>query len=254
MKIISWNIAGIKSAERKGLLGFIKKEKADIYCFQEVKSSPEKFAKKIKCYEMIWFPAQKKGYSGTLVFTKIKPLSIKKGIGERRIDNEGRVIILEFKNFYLINAYFPHAGRALKRLGFKMKFNNLFSRLCERLRRKKAVVIAADFNVAHKEIDLANPKQNEKNAGFTRKEREWFENFLKKGYIDTFREFVKEGGHYTWWSYRFNARKRNIGWRVDYFVVSKELSKKIKSSKILKEVYGSDHCPIELEITKINNN
>jgi len=248
MKIISWNIAGINSAEKKGLLEFIEKENADVYCFQEVKSSPQKFSEQVKDYEMIWFPAQKKGYSGTLVFTKIKPISVTKGIGDKSIDNEGRVIVLEFPKFYLMNVYFPYSSRDLKRLDFKLKFNDLFLKFCEKFRKKKPVIIASDFNVAHEEIDLARPKDNKKNAGFTVQETKWFDELLKKGYIDTLREFTKEGGHYTWWTYRFNARKRNIGWRVDYFVISKELRSRLKSSKILKYVYGSDHAPIELVI------
>jgi len=248
MKIISWNIAGINACERKGLLDFIKKENADVYCFQEVKSSPEKFSEQVKDYEMIWFPAQKKGYSGTLVYTKIKPISVTKGIGDKAIDNEGRVIVLEFQKFYLMNVYFPYSSRDLKRLDFKLRFNGLFLKFCEKFRKKKPVIIASDFNVAHEEIDLARPKDNRKNAGFTEQERKWFDELIKKGYIDTFREFTKEGGHYTWWTYRFNARKRNIGWRVDYFVVSKELRSRLKSSKILEDAYGSDHCPIEMEI------
>ena len=248
MKIISWNIAGINAAERKGLLDFIKGENADVYCFQEVKSSPEEFSKQVKDYEIFWFPAKKKGYSGTLIFTKIKPISSKKGIGDRKIDYEGRVIVLEFSKFYLINVYFPYSGRGLKRLKFKLDFNKKFLAFAEKLRKKKPIVIASDFNVAHQAIDLANPKQNAGNPGFHPDERKWFDELLKKGYIDTFREFTNEGGHYTWWTYRFNARKRNIGWRVDYFVISRELRSRLKSSRILKDVMGSDHAPIELEI------
>ncbi|MBW3022766.1 exodeoxyribonuclease III [Candidatus Woesearchaeota archaeon] len=246
MKIISWNVAGINACIRKGLLEFIRKQNADVYCFQEVKSSPKELSDKLKNYNEFWFPAKKKGYSGTLIYSKQKPKSVKKGIGA---DNEGRVITLEFPKFYLINAYFPHAHRKLTRLDFKLKFNRKFQSYCEKIKKKKPVIIAADFNVAHKEIDLANPKQNQKNAGFTIQERNWFDNFLKKGYIDTFRQFTKEGGHYTWWTYMFDARKRNIGWRIDYFVVTKNLKNKVKSSKILKNVMGSDHAPIKLEIS-----
>jgi exodeoxyribonuclease-3 len=169
-------------------------------------------------------------------------------MGNEYFDKEGRVLTSEFQNFFLINAYFPHAHRKLTRLGFKLKFNKFFAEFCKRLEKIKPVVIAADFNVAHKEIDLKNPKQNEENAGFTKQEREWFDTFLKEGFIDAFREFVQEGGNYTYWTYRNKARERNIGWRIDYFVISKILKSKLKESNILTEILGSDHCPISLVI------
>ncbi|OIO34570.1 MAG: exodeoxyribonuclease III [Candidatus Omnitrophica bacterium CG1_02_40_15] len=251
MNLISWNVNGINACARKGLLGFIKKEDADVYCFQELKSyegNVDKSLLNIGGYNAFWLFAEKKGYSGVAACSRIKPLSVTKGIGDKEIDKEGRVLTLEFKNFFLINAYFPHSGRSLERLGFKLHFNRLFLEFCQRLRKKKPILIASDFNVAHKEIDLANPRQNEKNAGFTIEEREWFTEFLKQGYIDSFREFTKEPGHYTWWTYRFNARARNIGWRVDYFVISSELKKQLLSSEILDKVIGSDHCPIRLMV------
>lgn len=254
MKIISWNVAGIKSCIKKDCLDFIKKENADIYCLQEVKSKDVPF---IEGYKTFNFPAKRKGYSGVLVYSKYKPLSVRYGMGRKDFDDksrvtifddEGRVIVLEFKSFYLVAVYFPHSRRNLSRLNFKLRFDKQFEEFCKNLSRKKPLIIAGDFNVAHKEIDLANPKQNMKNAGFTPEERAWFDEFLKQGFVDAFREFVKEGSHYTWWSYRNNCRQRNIGWRIDYFVVSEALKDKLKSSKILKDVMGSDHCPILLEL------
>lgn len=251
MKIISWNVAGLRSCFSKGLLGFMKKEEADVYCFQEVKCQPDQFPEKLKelmGYEAFHSFAKKKGYSGVSVYTKIKPINVIYGIGKQEFDSEGRVIVLEFRNFFLVNAYFPHTQRELKRLDFKLSFNRHFLEFCKKLEKLKPVVIASDFNVAHTEIDLKNPKQNEKNAGFTKEERMWFDSFLKSGFIDTFREFNKEPGHYTWWTYRNNARQRNIGWRVDYFVISRALRSRLKKSQILKQILGSDHAPILLEI------
>ncbi len=232
----------------KGLLGFLKKENADFVCLQEVKSDPSfiDFAK--LGYRMAYFPARKKGYSGVLTLYKQEPLSIAKGIGKTKFDDEGRVLTLEYSKFYLVNAYFPHTQRGLLRLPFKLAFNKAFETFCRGLRKKKSVVIAGDINVAHREVDLRNPKQNKNNAGFTPVEREWFDGFLKSGYVDTFREFVSSGGKYTWWPYRNNCRERNIGWRIDYFLVTQDLRKKLVNSQILKDVRGSDHCPVSLEI------
>lgn len=258
MKIISWNVAGLRACINKGCLDFIKKEGADVYCFQEVKSADVPY---IENYEAFNFPAKKKGYSGVLVYLKTgkdafskfeKPhdkVSVEKGLGISDFDDEARVLTVEFSDFYLINVYFPHSQRELARLGFKLRFNKEFAGYCKKLEKKKPVIIAGDFNVAHTELDLANPKQNMKNAGFTPQERMWFTEFLKSGFVDTFRMFTQGNGHYTWWTWRNNARARNIGWRVDYFIVSEKLKNKIKSSKILKDVMGSDHCPIEMEIT-----
>lgn len=251
MKIISWNVAGINACIKKGLIEFIKKEDADIYCFQEVKASQENFPKRLENlegYNGHHAFADKKGYSGVSIFTKIKPLKVIKGLGEEEFDKEGRVLTLEFDKFYLINVYFPHSHRELTRLSFKLNFNKEFLEFCNQLEKDKPLIIASDFNVAHQEIDLKNPKQNKKNAGFTPQEREWFDIFLKQGFIDTFREFVKDGGNYTWWAYRNKARERNIGWRIDYFIISKKLMGSLIKSEILKDVLGSDHCPILLEI------
>lgn len=251
MNLISWNVAGLRACINKGLIDFMKKEGADVYCFQEVKCSEHQIPLELgelKGYESFHSFAKKKGYSGVSVYTKIKPLKVISGIGNNDFDSEGRTLTLEFENFFLLNIYFPHSQRDLKRLNFKLQFNNAVLEYCKKLEETKPVIIASDFNVAHTEIDLANPKQNEKNAGFTKEERRWFDLFLKAGFIDTFREFNKDKGHYTWWTYRSNARQRNIGWRIDYFIISAGLRNKLKKSEILKEVLGSDHAPILLEI------
>ncbi|MBS3073931.1 exodeoxyribonuclease III [Candidatus Pacearchaeota archaeon] len=255
MKLLSWNINGINSSIRDGILDFIKKENADIYCFQEVKSNPEKatMSEAIRNggYTEFWNPAEKKGYSGTLIYSKKKPLAVIHGIGIPEYDKEGRVITLEYEKFILVNAYFPNSQHGLARLGFKLKFNEEFLKFVKALEKdtKKPVIMCGDFNVAHKEIDIAHPKENEKNAGFTIEERNWFTKFLDNGFVDVFRHFSPDkAGQYTWWSYRFNARARNIGWRIDYFAVSREFMKHIKDSHILKDARGSDHAPIVLEI------
>lgn len=252
MKIVSWNVAGIRACTKKGLTDFIKKENADVYCFQEVKCSENQIPieiSSIKEYFAYHSISKKKGYSGVSIYTKIKPIKHIEGIGQSKYDDEGRVLTLEFPKFFLINAYFPHANRELTRLNFKLEFNNKFLQFCKELEKRKSIIIASDFNVAHTSLDLANPKQNEKNAGFTIQERNWFDLFLQQGFTDTFRIFVKEGGQYTWWAYRNNARERNIGWRIDYFVVSSSIKIQIENSKILNNVLGSDHCPILLEIS-----
>jgi exodeoxyribonuclease III len=253
LKIISWNINGINSAIKYGLRDFISLENADIYLFQEVKNSWETIddsLRRIPGYETYFYQAQKKGYSGLLAYVKSKnkPLSVKEGIGISEIDDQARVQTLEFKDFYLLNTYLPHSGRELEKLDFKLRVNEKFLEYCESRHSDKPVIIAGDLNVAHHEIDLANPKANLKNAGFTQDERDFFDKFLSHGYIDTFREFHKEGGHYTWWSWRTGVRERNIGWRIDYFLVSNNILEKVKKSWILKDVLGSDHCPIGLEV------
>uniref|UniRef100_A0A7C4M0F4 Exodeoxyribonuclease III n=1 Tax=candidate division CPR3 bacterium TaxID=2268181 RepID=A0A7C4M0F4_UNCC3 len=254
MKIISFNINGINSALKYGLRDFISLENADVYLFQEVKNSWDTIddsLRKIPGYETYFYGAKKKGYSGLLAYIKVgtyRGMSYKEGIGIPEIDDQARIQTFEFKDFYLLNTYLPHSGRELEKLPFKLMVNEKFLKYCELLRKTKPLVIAGDLNVAHKEIDLANPRGNKKNAGFTQEERDFFDKFLAKGYIDTFREFEKEGGHYTWWSWRTNARERNIGWRIDYFLVSDGFIKNIKKSWILSDILGSDHCPIGLEI------
>jgi len=254
MKLISWNVNGLNSAMRHGLAGFIKKENADVYCFQETKMSEKKVPKEIEGlkslgYEEYHVFSNKNGYAGVTILTKIKPISVIKGLDHSEFDKEGRVLILEFDKFYFIGAYFPNSQRGLARLDYKLKFNKAFLEFCKKLEKKKPLVITGDLNVAHKEIDIKNAKANEKNAGFTIEERNWFTEFIDNGFIDTFREFNKEPGNYTWWSYMFNARKKGIGWRIDYWVISKSLRKNLKKSEILKDVLGSDHCPVLLEMS-----
>jgi len=247
MKIISWNVNGVNACISKGLIGFMKKEAADAYCFQEMKATKEKMPN-IEGYHSYHSIAEKKGYSGVSIFSKIPAINIIEGIENAEFDREGRTITAEFDKFFLINVYFPHAQHELFRLGFKLSFNNSFLEFCNKLSKKKPIIIASDFNVAHKEIDLANPKQNMLNAGFTKEEREWFSMLIGKGYIDTFREFNNEGDNYTWWAYRSQARERNVGWRIDYFVISDSLRPSLVSARILADVYGSDHCPISVEL------
>lgn len=251
MKIVSWNLNGIKACSRKGLLDFVRTQDADVYCFQEIKvSTKDDLAAlaDVAGYEAHWFPAQKNGYSGVSIWTRIKPVSIIRGIGIAEFDQEGRMLGLDFDTFILLNTYFPHSGRNLERFEFKQKFNVAYAKFCAKLAATKPLVLTGDYNVAHTELDLANPKSNIKNAGFTVEERDWFSGFINLGYIDTFRLFEQHSGHYTWWTWRNDARSRNIGWRIDYFLVSSALKDKVISSTILSEVHGSDHCPIELQL------
>ncbi len=249
MKIISFNVNGINAAKKHGLVEFIAGEDADAYCLQEVKANNDTIDPDlltIQGYVAFPFFSQKKGHHGTACYSKIKPISVVNGIGEREADQEGRVITLEFPKFYIINVYIPNAGRGLPRLDYKLKFNEIFVKYCEGLRKQKNLVICGDFNVAHKEIDIKNPKQNVNTAGFTEQERESFTKFLSAGYIDTFREFVTEGGHYTWWSQRSDAKERNIGWRLDYFVINADFRPALVASEILRDIDIADHCPIRL--------
>ncbi len=248
MRLVSWNVNGLRSALSKGLPDFISKGKYDVIMMQEIKTDSVPVTLHSLGYENFAFPSKKKGYSGTMSMSKTKPLSVKYGIDDQKFDDEGRTITLEYPEFFVINAYFPNSQHGLTRLDFKMDFNNKLEAFSERLRKTKPVIICGDFNVAHTDIDIARPKDNENNPGFTKQERDWMTRFLQIGYIDTYRIFVKEGGHYSWWTYRFNARSRNIGWRIDYFVVSEELKNRIKSAEILEKVHGSDHAPVYLEI------
>lgn len=251
ISLISWNVNGIRAAHRKGLIDFIQKTKADVFCFQEIKADAQSIPEDVmnlEGYEKFFYSAKKKGYAGTAILTKLKPLNVVYGIGNEIFDDEGRAITIEFEDFFLVNAYFPNSQHSLKRLDFKLKFDREIQEHLNKLKAKKDVVLCGDFNVAHKEIDIANPKQNEGNAGFTLEEREWMSEFLSDGYVDTFRMFTKDGGHYTWWTYRFKARERNIGWRIDYFVVNEKMKERVKRSVILSDVLGSDHAPIQLEM------
>lgn len=246
-KLISWNVNGINSALNKGLLAFIKKENPDVLCLQETKSPKKPPTIELNGYHQYWNYAQKAGYSGTAVFTKIEPKSVKNDIGISKHDKEGRVITCEFDKFYVVNVYVPNAKRGLERLPYRHKeWDPDFLKYLRKLERKKPVIFCGDLNVAHQPIDLKNPKGNEKNHGFTKEEREGFDNIVKSGFVDTFRHFHQDPDHYTWWSQMANCRARNIGWRIDYFCVSKKLVPKLKGATILKDVMGSDHCPVGL--------
>lgn len=250
VKMISWNVNGIRAAIRNGLVDFVLSEDADIFAFQEIKNHEFQMPMELsgKGYTLLSNPADRKGYSGTLILTKLKPLSHFTGFGEGEEETEGRILGMELEDFWFLNIYFPNSQRELARLDYKLEFNGRVLKLLEKLRKSKPVVVCGDMNVAHMEIDIARPKDNQHNAGFTREEREWFTDFLGHGYVDTFRMFSQEAGQYSWWSYRFNARAKNIGWRIDYFVVSSEMREKVASSEILQEVTGSDHAPIRMVI------
>lgn len=251
MKLISWNVNGIRSVLRKGFIDFVKKANPDVLCLQETKGTEDQagIGMDLHHYLHYWNVPQRAGYSGTAVLTKVKPLKVTNGIGIAQHDNEGRVITLEFDGFYLGNVYVPNSKRDLSRLDYRAKEWDVdFLKYLKKLEKKKPVIFCGDLNVAHKEIDLANPKANEHNHGFTPQERAGFDNLVKAGFIDTFREFHKEGGHYTWWSQMGNCRKRNIGWRIDYFLISPALQKPLKDAFILKDVMGSDHCPVGIVI------
>jgi len=247
MKIISWNVNGIRAVLKKGFTDFVSRENPDILCIQETKAHPDQVDELLHDYEHhFWNSADKKGYSGTAVFSKIKPLNVSYGGGILEGDTEGRIITAEFDNFYLVNVYTMNAQRGLARIDARKKWDKSFLKYLKTLEKTKPVVICGDLNVAHKEIDLARPKQNMKNAGFSPEERSGFDRYITNGFIDTFRLFNKKPEQYSWWSYRFSARKKNIGWRIDYFLTSEKLKSKIESSKILSEIMGSDHAPIKL--------
>ncbi len=263
MKIISWNVNGIRAVHRKGLFEpFVKKYKPDILCLQETKAEQNQSEVDLPDYEEYWNSADKKGYSGTAIFTKNKPLSIVNdfplSISKKfRLSNdsygdpntEGRVIMAEYQKFYIVNVYTPNAKGDLSRLPLRFReWDPAFLNYCKELEKKKPLIFCGDLNVAHTEYDLSNPKQNEGDHGFTKEERKGFQNFIDAGFVDTFRLFHKGNGHYSWWSNWSNARARNVGWRIDYILVSQKLKSKVKLAKIIPEVMGSDHCPVELEI------
>ncbi len=249
MKLLSWNLNGIRSALNKGLLDFIKKFKPDIVCLQETKSPGEAVKINLPGYQQYWNHAQKVGYSGTAVFSQPIPLCVTNGMGISKHDNEGRVMTLEYKDFFLVNVYVPNSKRGLDRLPYRTREwdVDLLSYL-KRIEKKKPVIFCGDLNVAHTPLDLANPKGNEKNHGFTPEERLGFERIIESGFIDTLRVFEQSEGHYTWWSPMGNCRKRNIGWRIDYFLISPVLRPRLKDAFILKEIMGSDHCPVGIEL------
>lgn len=248
MKIISWNVAGLRACLNKGFDIFFEKEKADIYCLQETKVIEEQNPYHPYGYNEYLYPAEKRGYSGTMIYSKVEPISVKYGIDDEEYDSEGRTITLEFDDFYLVNCYVPNSKRELLRLDSRMRFEEIMNKYLNDLRTKKNVIYCGDLNVSHQEIDIKNPAANRRNAGFTDEERNKMTELLESGFVDTFRFLYPTEVKYSWWSYMRNSRSKNIGWRLDYFIVNKEFIRKVIDSKILNEVEGSDHCPIELEI------
>ena len=249
MKLISWNVNGLRACVKKGFEDFFNEIDADIFCIQESKLSEGQIDLQLDGYYDYWNYAEKKGYSGTAIFTKKKPINVTYGINIEEHDNEGRVITLEFEDLYFITVYTPNSQSELKRLDYRMKWEDDFKNYLIKLDKIKPVIVCGDLNVAHKEIDLKNPKTNRKNAGFTNEEREKLTTLLDSGFIDTYRYFNPDKeGIYSWWSYRFNARKNNSGWRIDYFLASEKLKDRLVSADIHTEVLGSDHCPVELVI------
>ena len=253
MKLISWNVNGLRAAVNKGFDDFFNKENADIFCIQETKMQEDQLDENIKGifkeYNSYWNSAEKKGYSGTAIFTKKKPMDVTYGIGIEEHDKEGRVITLEFENFFMVNCYTPNAKRELERLDYRMVWEDEFRKYLLKLNESKPVVMCGDLNVAHEEIDLKNPKTNRRNAGFTDEERGKMTELLNAGFTDTFRYlYPDKPDMYTWWSYMFKAREKNAGWRIDYFIVSKSIENKIKESYIYSEIMGSDHCPVGLDL------
>lgn len=250
MRFISWNVNGIRAIEKKGFVETVHQLSPDILALQETKAQPDQLSESlhnIDGYTSYWHSAEKKGYSGVAIYSRVEPIQVITGLGLTKFDCEGRVLTLEYETFFFVNIYFPNSGAELKRLDFKIEFNRELHKFLEDLKLKKPVVICGDYNVAHKEIDLKNPKNNVKNAGFTPEERAWMGSFLDSGYLDTFRLFNLEGENYTWWSYRFNARAKNIGWRIDYFCVDEESQKRVIGAEILSDIMGSDHCPVLLD-------
>ncbi len=246
MKLASWNVNGLRAAVKKGFWDVVRNLDADILGLQETRAAaPPEPPEDFSSYRWYWNAGDRKGYAGVAVLTRAEPLQVSYGIGREEFDEEGRVITLEYPYYYVVNAYFPNAGRGLPRLGYKLAFNQAITGYLEGLRTRKGVVLMGDLNVAHREIDIARPKQNVKNAGFTPEERAWIDAFLKKGWIDTFRHLhPDETGAYTWWSYRFNARARNIGWRIDYIIISEDLLPHLKDAYIYYDAYASDHVPV----------
>lgn len=248
MKFISWNVNGLRACDGKGFREAFAALDADFFCLQETKMQEGQLDLKFEGYESYWNYAEKKGYSGTAIYTKHKPLSVSYGMGIEKHDHEGRVITLEYEQFYLVTVYTPNSQNELKRLDYRMTWEEDFKKFLKQLDAKKPVIVCGDMNVAHEEIDIKNPKTNRRNAGFTDEEREKMTELLADGFIDTFRYKYPETVTYSWWSYRFKAREKNAGWRIDYFLVSERLKEKIEDAKIHTEVMGSDHCPVELDI------
>lgn len=250
MKLVSWNVNGLRACVQKGFSEAFKKLDADIFCIQESKLQEGQIDLPLSGYEQFWNYAEKKGYSGTAVFTRVKPLSVTYGLGIEEHDHEGRVITLEYDSFYLVTVYTPNSQEGLKRLDYRMQWEDDFLTWLKSLDAVKPVIFCGDLNVAHREIDLKNPKTNRRNAGFTDEERAKFSLLLENGFTDTYRYFYPDTeGVYSWWSYRFKAREKNAGWRIDYFCVSDRLQDKLQDARIHTEIFGSDHCPVELDIS-----
>lgn len=248
--LISWNVNGIRSVLKKGFGDFLAAEAPDVLCVQESRALPEQVNLETPGYRQFWNPAERKGYAGTLTLSRVEPLSVSTGVGVEELDTEGRVLTLEFEGYWLVNVYTPNSGEKLARLDYRTAtWDAAFLAHLKTLERTKPVVFCGDLNVAHKEIDLADPAGNEQSAGFTPAERAGFDRIVASGFIDTFRHFCDEGGRYTWWSYRTGARARNVGWRIDYFCVSESLRGRLAEAGILSDVIGSDHCPVKLVLT-----
>ncbi len=248
-KLVSWNVNGLRACIGKGFWDFFKEVDADIFCVQETKLQEGQIELELEGYEHYWNYAVKKGYSGTAIFTKIKPVSSSCGIGIEEHDNEGRVITLEFEEYFLVNVYTPNSKRELERLEYRMKWEDDFRVYLKQLEQTKPVIICGDMNVAHQEIDIKNPRSNKRSAGFTMEEREKFSELLAQGFVDTFRTlYPDKTGAYTWWSYMFKAREKNVGWRIDYFCVSEALKDRIEAAEIYSDIMGSDHCPVGVTI------
>jgi len=249
MKFVSWNVNGLRACVKKGFLDFVAECDADVICLQEVRALPDQLRLEVPGYTMHWNPALKRGYSGTAVLTRLRPRQVFPGLGMAEHDTEGRVLTVELDDFFVVTVYTPNVQRELTRLEYRSgQWDPDFLRFVRKLEKTKPVVFCGDLNVSHREIDLANPKANRGNAGFTDEERAGFDRLLEAGFVDTFREFETGGGHYTWWSNRKGVRERNIGWRIDYFLISGGLLPRLEGAGILSEVMGSDHCPITLEL------
>jgi len=250
MELVSWNVNGIRACGRKGFSGWLKKVSPDILCLQETKAHPDQLDAELSApagYRTYWNNPERKGYAGVAVFTKTEPVSVKRDFGGPGFNTEGRALILDYRDITLINVYFPNGGMSEERLAYKLEFYEKFLKYVDGL-KKKNVVICGDVNTAHEEIDLARPKENEKNTGFLPVERAWIDKLISHGYVDTFRHFNKDPGHYSWWDYKTRARERNIGWRIDYFFVVKKLVDRLEDAFILPDVEGSDHCPVGIKL------
>ena len=251
-KILSWNVNGIRAAQKKGFIEWLEKESPDILCVQETKANIDQLGEELikpDGYKTSWSSAERKGYSGVAIYTKIDPIDVKNGFGIKRFDQEGRILIQDYKDFILFNIYFPNGQRDEERLKYKLEFYDEFLKYTNKLKDKgRKIIVCGDINTAHKEIDLARPKENEKTSGFLPIERKWMDKFVSEGYVDTFRHFIKEGRHYTYWDPITRARERNVGWRIDYFFITPNLLPNLKSAFIMPEVMGSDHCPIGIEL------